>query len=338
MTEFSGSASAPCEPSRRRVAWLVGDRKTITVGQLWRTRVRDASHATYNYRVAGGARGDHDEHGHGSLLASNQPGMSRPPPPHRDRNAPPPAHSPTSDDITSSFGGLAGVLEPDPDAITSLRRLGAASVTGRAGRAAGPRRTAPPSLRGGNGPPISARAPAPIQLQDFAFADTVVAQELGDDERPPPSGPIYVSDSLGNTQCLTPLAFPLPAAAEDVDLRTRLRIALSHVRHATRGSVDEMRELWAGTAQMVEGGASAGRFHRALAMWSCFQWSGADLTRAAMIGLAVFLTAGAIGATTLDLGDGTASAASHDASSAEVRGARTLDQHTGKKSVVHAKR
>jgi hypothetical protein len=242
--------------------------------------------------------------------------MPRPLPPYRDRNAPPSARSvrsAPSDESTASFGGLADVLEPDPDAITSLRLRGSA-------------------------PPVSVRAPAPIQLHDFAFADTVVAQEIRDDELPPPSGPIYVSDSLGNTQCVTPLAFRLPDAAADVDLHTRLRVTLAHLRHAMRGSFEEMRELWAGTAQMVDGGASASGFHRVLAMWSCFQWSRADLTRAAMIGLAVFVTAGAIGATTLDLGEGTASAAGTDSSRSEVRGGRTLDQHTGKKSVVHAKR
>jgi hypothetical protein len=261
--------------------------------------------------------------------------MSRPPPPYRDRNAPPSAHSPPSDDSASSFGGLADMLEPDPDAITSLRRLGAAAT---AVRAAGHARSGPPSLRGGNAPPISVRSPAPIQLQDFAFADTVVAKELGDEELPPPSGPIYVSDSLGNTQCVTPLAFRLPDAVEDIQPGTRLRVVVAHLRHAIRGSFEEMRELWAGTAQMVEGGAAASRFDRVLAMWSCFQWSRADLTRAAMIGLAVFVTAGAIGVTTLDFGEGTASGNGSDASRTEVRPGRTLDQHTGKTSLVHAKR
>jgi hypothetical protein len=254
--------------------------------------------------------------------------MSRPLPPHRDDPAPP------SDD-SGSFGGLADVLEPDPDAITSMRQLGAATLANRSPR------TGPPSLRGGAAPPVSVRsghpAPAPVQLQDFAFADTVFAKELPDDEPPPPSGGIYVNDSMGNTQCVTPLAFRLPDAGEDVDLTTRLRVALAHVRHAFRGSLDEMREVWAGTADMVEGGAAGSRFDRVLAMWSCFQWSRADLTRAAMIGLAVFVTAGAIGAVTLDLDEGTASAAAA-ASSTGVRPVRTIDQHTGKKSIVRGKR
>jgi hypothetical protein len=227
------------------------------------------------------------------------------------------ASAPASDRTGSfggAFGGLADVLEPDPDAITSMRRLGAS-------RAAAP---------------VSVRTPAPIQLHDFAFADTIVAKELLEDELAPPSGPIYVSDSMGNTQCVTPLAFPLPEAAEHVDLGTRLRVLHAHVRHAVRGAFEEMRDLWAGTAEMVDGGASGSRLARVLALWSCFQWSRADLTRAAVIGLAVFVTTAALAATTLDFGDGASSGTA--AASTGVRGGRTLDQHTGKKTVVHAKR
>lgn len=230
------------------------------------------------------------------------------------------------------------MLEPDPDAITSLRRLGAATTAARKARTAP--RTVPPSLRGRAAPPVSVRSPAPIQLQDFAFADTVSAKELGDDELAPPSGPIYVNDAMGNTQCVTPLAFRLPDAAAEVDLATRLRVVLAHLRHAIRGAHEEMLELWAGTAEMVEGGASGSRFDRVLALWSCFQWSRADLTRAGMIGLAVFITAAAIGSATLDFGGESAASAtgSNVASSTGVRPGRTLDQHTGKKVVVRAKR
>ena len=184
--------------------------------------------------------------------------------------------------------------------------------------------------------PVSVRAPAPIQLHDFAFADTIIANELLEDELPPPSGPIYVSDSMGNTQCVTPLAFPLPDAAEDVDLGTRLRVVHAHLRHAVRGAFEEMRDLWAGTAEMVDGGASGSRFARIVALWSCFQWSRADFTRAAVIGLAVFVTTAALAATTLDFGDGSSNGTA--AASTGVRGGRTLDQHTGKKIVVRAKR
>jgi hypothetical protein len=221
--------------------------------------------------------------------------------------------------------------EPDADAITSMRQLA---------------RRPPPSMRGNAAARgTEVRQPAPGQLQDFAFADTVFADELAEDELAPPSGPIYVNDAMGNAQCVTPLAFRLPDAGKDVDFATRLRALHAHVHHAVRGAYEEMRELWAGTAEMVDGGASGSRFDRVLALWSCFQWSRADLTRAAIIGLAVFATAAAIGVTTLDFdaegaegAEGTASAKGSATSSTEVRGGHTLDQHTGKKSVVHAKR
>ena len=238
--------------------------------------------------------------------------MSRPLPPRRDVQDARDAGAPASN-RSASFGGLADVLEPDPDAITSMRRLGSA-------RAAAP---------------VSVRAPAPIQLHDFAFADTIIANELLEDELPPPSGPIYVSDSMGNTQCVTPLAFPLPDAGEHVDVSTRLRVMHAHLRHAVRGAFEEMRDLWAGTAEMVDGGTSGSRFARIVALWSCFQWSRADLTRAAVIGLAVFVTTATLAATTLDFGDSSSGTA---AASTGVRAGRTLDQHTGKKTVVHAKR
>lgn len=225
-----------------------------------------------------------------------------------------PFAQPPSDGSASSFGGLADVLEPDADEVTSMHRVGVASVRH-------------PSL-----PPVSSRAPAPIQIQDFAFADTIVARELADDEAPPPSGPIYVHDPDGNTQCVTPLAFRLPSAAEDVDVSTRMRVTVAHARDAVRRSVEEMRELWAGTAEMV-GGQEPGALRRVLLLWSCFQWSRADFTRAAMIGVAVFITAAAIGASTMDLADGGSAAAG-----AGVRAARTIDQHTGKKIVLHGKR
>ncbi len=221
-----------------------------------------------------------------------------------------------------------------------MRSLGVASVRS-------------PSLRAGRAaPPLSVRAPVPVQVQDFAFADTVFANEL---DEAPPSGPIFVSDPLGNTQCVTPLAFPLPPPGDDVGVATRLRVLSAHVRHAIRGAHEEMRDLWAGTYEIV---ASSDRpaqpgamlfLRRILALWSCFQWSRADLTRAAMIGLAVFVTAGAIGATTLDFDDAAATSASGASasttasasaagSSSEVRARRTLDQHTGKRLVPRPKR
>lgn len=224
-------------------------------------------------------------------------------PPHR------PLVAGAESDDSGSFGGLADVLEPDSDAITSKRSMPAASVRH-------------PSLR----------AVAPAQVQDFAFADTVFASELLDDGAPPPSGPIFVQDPMGNTQCVTPLAFRLPPPADDLDLPTRVRVLLARARHAFRGSVEEMSGLWADTDEMVEAGnaGAARHFRRFLALWSFFHWSRADVTRAAMIGLAVFITAAAIGATTMDIGG--------DAASSEVRARRTLDQHTGKNFVARSKR
>ena len=245
--------------------------------------------------------------------------MLRPPPPRIE----PLESEDSSASFGGPFGGLADVLEPDPDALTSVR-MGPLSV-----------RSVPLSARHAHAQPhapVSERTHAPLRIEDFAFADTVFARELDDDSPPPPSGPIYVSDAAGNTQCVTPLAFPLPPANADADLATHMRITLSRVRHAFSGARDEMRELWAGTAEIVEGdGAEQTVFRRALALWSCFQWSRADLTRAAMIGLGVFVVAATIGATTIDFG-----AAS--GSSTEVRAKHTLDQHTGKKLVVRSKR
>ncbi len=258
--------------------------------------------------------------------------MLRPPP--RDPHA---AHEVDYVD-SGSFCGLADVLEPDPDAITSMRNLQSGAPLSLQ-RMSLQSRAAPLSVRG----PLSVRAPisarAPIQVQDLAFADTVFGRE--DDEPAPPSGPIFVNDSFGNTQCVTPLAFPLPPAADDADALTRLRVMASHVRHAILRAREEMRELWAGTAEIVHVEADAyapapspfSHFvRRALALWSCFQWSRADLTRAAMIGGAVFLIAATIGAVSIDMGDAAGAAGS------EVRAGRTLDQHTGHKIAVRNKR
>ncbi|HSO37448.1 MAG TPA: hypothetical protein VLT33_33210 [Labilithrix sp.] len=240
-----------------------------------------------------------------------------------------PELEPESDD-SDAFGGLANVLEPDheDDATTS--------VSMRRGRASGPSGRAPAA------PPVSIRAP--VQVQDFAFADTVFANELPDEPDGPPSLPIFFDDARSNPQCVTPLAFPLPDAAADVDLATRRRVFFAHVRHGFRRSLEEMRELWGGTADIVYGQTAGERgpsktsafgffVRRVLALWQCFQWSRADLVRAAMIGLAVFVVAGAAFASTMDLGGATSSAGG-----SEVRAARTLDQHTARKMVLRAKR
>lgn len=223
----------------------------------------------------------------------------------------------------------------------SMRRVGPPAASGPFGASS----SRNPSLRGQPAhpsAPISIRAP--VQVEDFAFADTIVANELTDDAEPPPSGPIFFNDGAGpSMQCVTPLAFRLPAAADHVDLSTRLRVLSAHARHAFRRSLEEMRELWGGTAEIVqgevdeEGGPTTTTpfvvfLRRALVLWSCFQWSRADLTRAAMIGIGVFMVVGAIGATTMDFSD------SGGATSSEVRVRRTLDQHTARKIVLRIKR
>jgi hypothetical protein len=283
------------------------DRKTISAEPTSRRPFDDARWATRNCRPELEPSPRAAAFADGSELATDHLGMPRAP--HRNRHALNGAESNDSE----SFGGLADVLEPDADAITSLRGVPAASVRH-------------PSLR----------TVAPAQVQDFAFADTVYANELPDDGPPPPSGPIFVQDPMGHTQCVTPLAFPLPVAADDVSLPTRLRNLLAHARHAFRRSADEMGGLWADTDAMVDRSrAGTGRhLRRVLALWSIFHWSRADLTRAAMIGLAVFVTAATLGAATLGGGDEAAAAAAGDG----VRGQRTLDQHTGKNFVPRSKR
>lgn len=261
--------------------------------------------------------------------------MLRPPPPF-------PELEPESHD-SGSFGGLADVLEPDPDATSvSMRRLGPPSS-----------RLGPPSSRsagyiGGQAvsspPPVSIRAP--VQIQDFAFADTVFANELDNDPESPPSLPISFDEPSSSTQCVTPLAFPLPDAAKDVDLSTRLRVLSARLRHSQRRAVEEMRELWGDTAAIVDDGASGEGgpkttpsflffLRRIVAIWSCFQWSLTDLTRAAIIGSVVFLVAGAIGATVLDF---TLDVGTGGTRSPEVRAAHTLEQHTARKIVLRNKR
>jgi hypothetical protein len=203
-----------------------------------------------------------------------------------------------------AFRGLADVLEPEGQELTS------------------------------DGPLASARRPQ----VDFAFADTVFADELPADEPPPPSGPIYVRDDHGrDSLCVTPLAFPLPPASARLDAATRLRVHMAHLRHALSNARDEMRELWGATAAIVDDARADGTpalprvVRRVGALWSCFQWSRTDLTRAAMIGLAVFITAAAVGTSTVEPG-------STSARGDEVRARRTLDQHTSMARTHRAKR
>ena len=190
-------------------------------------------------------------------------------------------------------------------------------------------------------PPVSLRAPA--QVEDIAFAETVSARELTDDA--PPSTPIFFDNPRTASQCVTPLAFPLPPPADDVDLRTRLRVGTAHVRHGLRGSIEEMSDLWRGAGEIVESelidgvrlppATQLGMLWRRLgAAWSCFTWTGGDLARAALIGSGVLLVTATAFVSTLPSDDDAVTAAS---SSTEVRAARTLEQHTGRRVVVRAK-
>lgn len=260
--------------------------------------------------------------------------------------------------------GLAAKLEPEDDdddletfvGPMSVRpSLGAARASMRPSlRAApasvrpSPRPSAPHSVRSPNGTlaPVSVRtahaplppAPAPMQVQDFAFADTVHARELRDlEESPPSSGPIIVSDPVAQLgpQCVTPLAFPMPdveemAQAADADLAAR-------VRHSVRGTLAEMRDAWEATAittiDASEPPPSPASFfaRRIVAMCASWQWDRADVFRAAVIGVSVFVVAAALGAVAV------ATPSNASSTDGEVRGIHTLEQHTGRTNVVHLK-
>lgn len=277
----------------------------------------------------------------------------RPPPPSRSSRLP--AHD-------SGPYGLAAALEPEDDdddvetyvGPMSVRpSLGAARASMRPSLRAvpasvrpSPRPSAPHSIRSPNGTlaPVSVRtahapiAPAvqPMQVQDFAFADTVFAKELEDEA--PSSGPIIVSDPVGSQlgpQCVTPLAFPMPdvqemAQAADADLAAR-------VRHSVRGTLSEMRDAWEATAittvDASEPPPSPASFfvRRVVAMCASWQWDRADVLRAAVIGVSVFVVAAALGAVAV------ATPAAATSTDGEVRGIHTLEQHTGRTNVVHLK-
>lgn len=173
-------------------------------------------------------------------------------------------------------------------------------------------------------PESCAHAIPVVSSHEWAFADTVSLHLLPADEPAPLSRPIIVHDPLGVTaeQQLLPRAFPPPAAAAPLAARAR---------DALQASIDEARELWAGTAEMVNARPGAiTLFRRARAMWSFWEWGHTDILRAAMIGVAVFLAAACVGASVF--GAGTA-----QASSREARAARTADDHTPTRVVVRAK-
>jgi hypothetical protein len=153
---------------------------------------------------------------------------------------------------------------------------------------------------------------------DMAFAPTMHVRDLLD-EAPPPSGPIIVSEPGGHTQCMTPFAFPLPPASEDAPVSTKMRVGFARLRHTVRRSIDEIRELWAGTSEVA---GPSNVLQRARVLWSFWEWDRTDLVRAAVIGTAVFVAVATAG--------GISVIASRSVGTGEVRDARTLDQHTGK--------
>ncbi|MBX3200975.1 MAG: hypothetical protein KF850_38355 [Labilithrix sp.] len=144
-------------------------------------------------------------------------------------------------------------------------------------------------------------------VQDFAFADTVIAGDL--DEVAPPSG-VLVSDDSG-LRLMTPVAYAPPIVEPNPALATRLRLALARarytwtrVRYGLRVSRDEMNELWSATAEdpriaradddPLARAALVGR--RMRTFFSFFEWDRADLLRAAWIGLVVFFVVATAGA------------------------------------------
>jgi hypothetical protein len=175
-------------------------------------------------------------------------------------------------------------------------------------------------------PPSTPRR-RPPPPSDIAFADTIHVRDLNlsdtGDELPPASGPLRVNDPEQGTQWMTPFAFPLPPAAEDVSLSTKLRILSARIRHGVRGSIEEAHDAWSQTSEaptFVE---------RVQALFSLWQWERGDLVRAALMGGAVFLVVATIGAVAIAGNDDTAQAVGISASN-EVRAPRTVDQHTGR--------
>ncbi len=132
---------------------------------------------------------------------------------------------------------------------------------------------------------------------DFAFADTVVANDL---EVPPASTPFVVTPP--GTSC-TPMAFPVS----------------TRPRRGIRGAIGEVFEAWADTADQVGSftppatlfgiqppevvravvARTAFTLARCRALMSAWDWSAGDLLRAAVIGAVVFALTAFAGVTAL---------------------------------------
>ena len=174
-------------------------------------------------------------------------------------------------------------------------------------------------------PPSTPRRPD--RSHDIAFADTIHVRDLDlaatGDELPPASGPVLVHTPEQGTQCLTPLAFPLPPASQEASLSTKLRILTARVRHGVRGSIEEAQDAWSQTSEAPT------FIERVKALWSLWQWERTDLVRAAVMGGAVFCVVATIGAVSIASGEDGSQALGVSASN-EVRTPRTVDQHTGR--------
>jgi hypothetical protein len=135
-------------------------------------------------------------------------------------------------------------------------------------------------------------------VTDFAFADTVVVDEL--DEAIPASG-IVVSDDTGAERRMTPIVFP-PHAPVTLEVRPNLALddsLLARMRRNMDESRAEMHYLWSATADGRQDRTLVGRIQT---LMSFFEWDRADLLRAAWIGLAVFFLAATIGAIVFESG------------------------------------
>lgn len=180
-------------------------------------------------------------------------------------------------------------------------------------------------------PRPTARTP---RTGDIAFADTIHVRDLDlgatGEELPPVSSPVIVNDPDQGTQWMTPFAFPLPPASQDVSFATKVRILSARVRHGLRGSIEEAHDAW---SQASEARTPVDRIR---ALWSFWEWERSDLVRAAIMGGAVFLVVATLGAFAItgandrsETSGVTASASV--ASETGVRAPRTVgQQHTGR--------
>ena len=135
-----------------------------------------------------------------------------------------------------------------------------------------------------------------VAVTDFAFADTVVANDL--DEAIPPSG-LVINNEAGHAHCLTPSAYPYLTAqhrAGDRGITTGMREAFARMRERMQASRAEMTELWSATACLEHDEAPATVGRRVRTFISFFEWDRADLLRAAWIALVVFVLVATVGA------------------------------------------